>query len=85
MADKSTKEIKWNYKGHLGGLVECLTWSQVRILQFVSLNPTSGLLLSAQSLLQILCPLLSLPLPCSCSLSKMNKHFKKWNYKNIFN
>ena len=54
------------------------TWvAQVMISRFVSLSPTSGSVLTAQSLelLRILCLPLSLPLPCSChlSLSKTNK------------
>ena len=42
------------------------------ISQFVGLSPMSGSLLSVQSLLWILCPPLSLPLPCFLSLSKIN-------------
>ena len=38
--------------------------------QVMSSSPTSGSLLSAQSLLQILCPPLSLHLPCLGYLSK---------------
>ena len=59
-------------------LVKCLTSARVMISQFVSLSPTSGSVLTAQSwkLLQILCLPLSLHLPhsCSVSLSKINKH-----------
>ena len=57
--------------------VERLTLAQVMISLFV------GSLLLAQSLLQIFCPLLSLPLPCvfsvslSLSLSKINKYLKQ--------
>ena len=40
-------------------LVNHVLSAQVTSLQFVSSSPTSGLLLSAQSLLQILCPPLS--------------------------
>ena len=47
--------------------VECLTLAQVMISQFMGSNPTSGSLLPAWSLLRILCPPLSPPLPCSCS------------------
>ena len=43
----------------------------------------SGSLLTAQSPLWILCPLLSVPLPNLCSLSKINKHFKK-EQKNLY-
>ena len=50
--------------------IEHPTLAQVMISQFLSWNPTSGSLLSAQSLLQILCPPLSLPLPRSCCLSQ---------------
>ena len=55
--------------------VEHLTLVQVMILQFVSLSPTLGLLLSVKSLLQIFCspPFLSLPHSHSCALSKTSK------------
>ena len=56
------------------------TSAQVMISQFVSSSPTSGSLLSAQSLLQILCPPLSLPLPCSHSLPPPKKKFKNVRY-----
>ena len=52
------------------------TSTQVMISWFVSSSPTLGSLLSAQSLLQILC--LSAP-PHSLSLSKINKTLKKFN------
>lgn len=44
--------------------------------QFLTSNPKSGLLLSAQSPLQILSPSLFVRPPCvfSLSISKMNKH-----------
>ena len=61
-------------------LVKWLTSAQVMISQFFSLSPTSGSLLSMQSLLQILC----LPLYSSThslSLSPKNKNFK--NKKNL--
>ena len=60
--------------------VEHLTWAQVTISQFVSLNPATGSLVSAQSLdpASDSAPLfLSRPLPCWFSLSKINKHLKK--------
>ena len=44
-------------------VVEHLTSAQVMISGFVSSSPAS--LLSVQNLVQILCPPLSLPLPCS--------------------
>ena len=49
--------------------VKLLTSAQVMISRFMSLSPTSGFLLSAQSLLQILCPHLCVPLPHLHSLS----------------
>ena len=51
--------------------VECPTWAQDRISQFVGSSPASGSVLMAQSLepLQILCLPLSLPLPRSFSFS----------------
>ena len=54
--------------------VEHLALAQVTISRSVSSSPASGSLLSAQSLLQILCPTLSLPLPYLLSplLSKIN-------------
>ena len=45
------------------------TSAQVMISRFMSSRPALGSLLSVQSPLRILCPLLSLPLPCSLSLS----------------
>ena len=51
------------FVGHLDGSVECLPLAQAMISRFVSLSPTSGSLLSVQSLLQILCPPLSALLP----------------------
>ena len=53
------------------------TLAQVMISQFVGLSPTSGSLLSAQSLLQILSPFLSLPLAHSCFLSQKYINIKK--------
>ena len=54
--------------GHLGGLVgEHVTSAQVMVLRFLSSSPTSGTMLSAQSLLQILCPPLSAPPPRALS------------------
>ena len=56
--------------------VERWTSGQVMISQFMRLSPTSGLLLSAQSLLWLPCPCsLSLTLPL-LALSK-NIHYKK--------
>ena len=53
------------------------TSAPVMILGFVSLSPTSGSVLSAQSLFRIPCPPLTAPPPhvCALSLSKINKHF----------
>ena len=45
------------------------TLAQVMISQSVGSSPPSGSLLSAQSLLWIVCPHLSLLLPCLCSLA----------------
>ena len=59
---------------------EGLTSAQVTISQFVDSSPTSGFVLTAQSLLQILSPSLSAPPPFACvcvfslSLSKINKN-----------
>ena len=50
--------------------VKHLTSAQVMISWFMSSNPTSSSLLSAQSLLQIFCLPLSAPLPPVLSLSK---------------
>ena len=54
--------------------VKRVTSAQVMISWLVSSSPASGFLLSVQSPLSVLCPLLSLPLPCSLalSLSKIN-------------
>ena len=49
--------------------VECLTSARVMMSAFMSSSPTWGWLLSAQSLLRILCLPLVGPLPCSLSLS----------------
>ena len=57
--------------------VECWTLAQVMISQFLSSSPTSASLLAAWRLLQIICPPLFLPLPCSHTLSlKTNKQKK---------
>ena len=64
--------------GWLSRLVKHPTSAQVMISWFVGLSPVSGFVLTAWSLLQILCPFLSVPPPlmfCLCvSLSKINKH-----------
>ena len=62
--------------GRLGGSVGWaqLTLAQVMISSSVSSSPVSGSVLTAQSLLRILCLPLSLPLPHSCSVSVKNKH-----------
>ena len=49
----------------------------VMISQFMSLSPTSGLLLSGQSLLRILCSPLPLPLPYLHSLKREQTLKKK--------
>ena len=54
----------------------CLTLAQVMILQFVGLSLALGSLLSVWSLLWILCPIFSLPLPHSHCLALKNRHFK---------
>lgn len=61
--------------GCLGAqLVKRLTWAQVMISLFMGSILASGPLLSAQSLLGILCLLfLSVPLPLVCFLSLKNK------------
>ena len=55
------------------------TLAQVTISQFLSSSPTSGCLLSAQSLLQILSPSLSAPPPLTLSFSKININIFKNN------
>ena len=57
--------------------VKRLTLAHVMILQFMSLSPISGLLLSAWNPLRILCPPFSLPLPCLCFLSQNKSALKK--------
>ena len=58
--------------------VKCLTLAQIIISQFVGSDAMSGSVLTAWSLLQILCLPLSLALPHLCSvsvsLSKISKH-----------
>ena len=57
-------------------LVKHLTLAQVMISQFVCLSPTSGSVLTAQSLepaSDSLSPSLSAPLPLMLCLSKINK------------
>ena len=57
--------------------LECLTLAHVMISWFVGSSPMSGFELLVQSLVQILCLPLSLPLPQSRALSlskKFNKH-----------
>ena len=55
---------KGNYWGAWAAqLVERPTLARVMSSWFVSLNPILGSMLLVQSLFQILCPLLSLPLP----------------------
>ena len=72
----SCSHIKRILRGGAWGAqpVERLALAQVTISRSVSSSPASGSLLSAQSLLQILCPTLSLPLPylLSLFLSKIN-------------
>ena len=63
--------------------VERPTSAQVMISRLMSLGPASGSVPTAQSLepaSDSVSPSLSLPLPCShsVSLSKVNKHFKKF-------
>ena len=62
--------------------VKHLTWAQVMISQFVNSSPLSGSVLTAQSLLGILCLPLSAPPPTphTLSLAKINKHFFKLIY-----
>ena len=54
-------------------LIKCLTLAQVMISQFVSSSPLSGSLLSAQSLLQVLCLSVSLSAPPTLVLSLSQK------------
>ena len=61
--------------------VKCLTLAQVMISQFVGSSPVLGSVLTAQCLEPAsdsasfsLSLHASLPLPCLCSLSKINKH-----------
>ena len=61
--------------------VQLLILTQVMISQFVSSSPTTGTVLTAQSLFRILSVPLSDPLPLDLSLSlKINKNLK--NKKN---
>ena len=53
-------------------LVQHPTLAQVMVSQFMNLSPTSGLLLSVQSLLQILCPPFSAPPLLTLSLIEMS-------------
>ena len=68
-------------QGRLGGsAVKWPTLAQVMILQFVSSSPTSGSVLTAQSLepaSDSVSPSLSAPPLLALSLSKINKHIKK--------
>ena len=71
--------LKWlgkNWGAWVAQSVERPTSAQVMISWSVSSSPASGSVLTARSLLRILCLPLSLLLPCSCSvsLSKINKH-----------
>ena len=72
--------------GSLGGSVGCVSdLAQVIISRFVSLRPTLGSVLTAQSpepALDSLSPL-SLPLPCSHALS-LSLSLSKINVKKIF-
>ena len=62
----------------LSGLsVQLLVSAQVTTPRFMSSSPAWGPALTVWSLLGILCLPLSLPLPRSLSLSKINKHKKK--------
>ena len=86
--NNSPKQIIWKFlqKTQIGDawvlqLVKCPTSAQVMILQFMGLSSTSNSLLSAQSLLQILCPPLFLPLPHSFSLTQKKKKKKKEGLK----
>ena len=68
---------------------KCPTSAQVMISWFVGSSLTSGSLLSVYqrrvwSLLQTLCLPLSVPLPCSGSVSKINKCKKKKKKKSLY-
>ena len=69
------------FRGCLGGSVgKRPTSAQVMISHSMSLSPTSGFVLTAQSLetaLDSVFSSLSASLPPSFSLSKIKKHFKK--------
>ena len=70
-------DLKYSIKGRLGGSVEHPTSAQVMISWFVSSNPASGSLLSAQRPLQILLPPLSLCPSSARVLSLKNDKQKK--------
>ena len=83
-------QFNWQYNAKLASMrfrdtwvvqsVKCLTSAQVMISKFMSSSPTSGSLLSVQSLLRILCPPRR-PYPCHLSLplflSKINLKKKR--------
>ena len=75
-------QIKTTVRGAwVAQLVKHLTAAQVMVPWFVSSSPVLGSLLSAQSLVQILCSSLALLLtrahPLSFSSSKINKCYQK--------
>ena len=74
------EEIRRIWGAWVAQSVKRLTSAQVMISQLVGSSPPSGSVLAAQSLKPawILCLPLSLPLPCSrsLSLSLKTKHFK---------
>ena len=81
--DRQIRQIYIHFKATARGAwvaqsVERLTSAQVMISQLVSSSPASGPVLTAWSLLQILCLPLSLPLThlhsVSVSLKNKNKH-----------
>ena len=70
------QRINKKNRGAWGAHPVKFSFGQVMISQLVGSSPTSGSVLTAGSLLPILCLPLSLPLPCSCSVSLFfkNKH-----------
>ena len=89
VADRIVNETDQNYfRGSwVAHSIEQPTSAQVMISWFVSLSPTLGSVLSAQSLLWILCPLFFAPphsYTHSLKTKNNNKHFKKDLKRNKF-
>ena len=78
------KSFKGILKRYVRGIwvaqsVKCLTWAQVTLARFMSSSPKSSSVLTAWSLEPALCLPVSLPLPCSRSLSLSLKD--RWTLK----